>query len=80
MENNFQKQAKELYDKAIDIVNREVDEKANFDGESFEINIPQDYKNEFFTIVDKVVLSLMEEKDNFYGYFYFKWAEKLNLI
>ena len=37
MENNFQKQAKELYNKAIDVVNREVDSKSNFDGEAFDI-------------------------------------------
>ena len=77
MENNFQKQAKELYNKAIDIVNREVDSKSNFDGEAFDIDIPQDYKNEFFSLVDKVVLSLMEEKDNFYGYFLFQMGREI---
>lgn len=77
MENNFQKQAKDLYNKAIDVVNREVDAKSNFDGEEFDIDIPQDYKNEFFSLVDKVVLSLMEEKDNFYGYFLFQMGREI---
>ena len=35
--------------------------------------ITKEFKEEFFKLVDKVILSLMEDKDNFYGYFYFKW-------
>ena len=42
-----------------------------------EIDIPQDFKNEFFDIIDKVNLSLMEEKDNFYGYFLFQMSREI---
>ncbi len=50
--------------------------KANRANEKFDIDIPQDFKYEFFSLVDKVNLSLMEEEDNFYGYFCFRCQEK----
>ncbi len=51
--------------------------KANHNGEKFEVDIPKDFKNEFFSLVDKVNLSLMEEKDNFYGYFLFQMSREI---
>ena len=75
MENYFEKQTKYLYDKANDVVNSYTMLKANRAGEKLEIEIPQDFKDEFFNLVDKVNLSLMEEKDNFLDIFYFKWQE-----
>ena len=71
MESYFDKQVKYLYDKAEEIINTYAMLKANKKGENFDIDIPQDFKNEFFKLVDKVNLSLMEDKDNFYGYFLF---------
>lgn len=72
MESYFDKQAKCLYNKAEEIINTYAMLKANKKGENFDIDIPQDFKNEFFKLVDKVNLSLMEDKDNFYGYFLFQ--------
>ena len=72
MESYFDKQAKHLYNKAEEIINTYAMLKANKKGENFDIDIPQDFKNEFFKLVDKVNLSLMEDKDNFYGYFLFQ--------
>ncbi|MEG0013708.1 MAG: VWA-like domain-containing protein [Cellulosilyticaceae bacterium] len=63
MENYFNKQVKVLYEKANEII--------------YEINIPQDFENEFFKLVDKVSLSLMEEQDNFYGYFLFQMSREI---
>ena len=80
MESYFDKQAKYLYDKAEEIIDTYAMLKSNKKGEKFEIDIPQDFKNEFFKLVDKVNLSLMEDKDNFYGYFYFKLRGILDLI
>lgn len=77
MENYFEKQTKYLYDKANDVVNSYTMLKANRAGEKLEIEIPQDFKNEFFHLVDKVNLSLMEEKDNFFGYFLFQMARDI---
>ena len=58
MESCFDKEAKYLYDKAEEIINTYSMLKANKNGERFEIDIPQDYKNEFFELVDKVNLIL----------------------
>ena len=33
------------------------------------LHIPQEFGEEFFSLVDKVNVSLLEDKDNFYGYF-----------
>ena len=72
MESYFEKQAKYLYHRAEEIIDTYAMLKANKKGEKFEIDIPQDFKDEFFKLVDKVNLSLMEDKDNFYGYFLFQ--------
>lgn len=77
MENYFEKQTKYLYDKANDVVSSYSMLKANRAGEKLEIEIPQDFKDEFFNLVDKVNLSLMEEKDNFFGYFLFQMARDI---
>lgn len=77
MENYFEKQTKYLYNKANDVVSSYAMLKANRAGEKLEIEIPQDFKNEFFHLVDKVNLSLMEEKDNFFGYFLFQMARDI---
>lgn len=39
--------------------------------------IPEAFKQEFFHLVDKVNLSLLEDKDNFYGYFLFQMAREI---
>ncbi|MBO3445392.1 VWA-like domain-containing protein [Clostridium sp. CCUG 7971] len=77
MESYFDKKTKELYDKADKIIDTYAVLKANHKDEKFEIDIPQDFKNEFFSLVDKVNLSLMEEKDNFYGYFLFQMSREI---
>ena len=48
MESYFDKQAKCLYNKAEEIINTYAMLKANKKGENFDIDIPQDFKNEFF--------------------------------
>lgn len=63
MENYFNQQVKILYEKANEIIQT--------------VAIPQDFKNEFFKLVDKVSLSLMEEQDNFYGYFLFQMPREI---
>ena len=39
--------------------------------------IPEAFKQEFFRLVDKVNLSLLEDKHNFYGYFLFQMAREI---
>ena len=77
METYFQKQVRELYDKAIEIVNTSEMLKANRKGEKFEVKVPEDYKKKFFDLVNKVNFSLMEDKENFYGYFLFQIEKEI---
>lgn len=58
---------KNLYDKVNNIINIKKNQ----------ISIPEELKEEFFSLVDKVNLSLMEDKDNFYGYFLFQMSREI---
>ena len=45
--------------------------------ESFDADVPQEFKEKFFSLISKVNLSLMEDKDNFYGYFLFQMEKEI---
>ena len=72
METYFEKERKYLYDKTMEVVNASEMLKAYRKGEKYEVKMEDEYNREFFNLVDKVNLSLMEDKDNFYGYFLFQ--------
>lgn len=85
METCFDNQVKGLYEKAEIIVNAyfKAKRKADHarintpkDGHS-KVNIPQEFKVEFFSLVNKVNLSLMEDKDNFYGFFLLQMSREI---
>lgn len=71
MESNFEVETKELYEKA----NKIADDlfKTNYKKNT----VPEDFKKEFFNLTDKVNLNLMEDKDNFYGYFLFQVSREI---
>jgi len=71
----FDNQVRELFVKAQKIINGLL--KASYEDERYNINIPEDFKQEFFGIIDKVNLSLMEDKENFYGYFLFQMSREI---
>ena len=75
MKTYFETHVKGLYEKATKIIN--IFLKENHKDDKPKINIPQDFKEEFFSLVDKVNLSLMEDKDNFYGYFLFQMSRDI---
>ena len=77
MKSYFEKQTKELYDRAIKIVDITQMLKSNKKGEKFDISTDEDFKKYFFSLVDKVNLSLMEDKENFYGYFLFQMGREI---
>ena len=77
MKSYFEKQTKELYDRAIKIVDITQMLKSNKKGEKFHISTDEDFKKDFFSLVDKVNLSLMEDKENFYGYFLFQMGREI---
>ena len=77
MERYFEKKALELYKKIDNIVDNIDMFKSNAAGIDFTVDLSEDIKKEFFYIVDKVMLSLMEDKDNFYGYFLFQMRREI---
>ena len=77
MESYFDKQVRCLYERTDEIINKATMLKANSNNEKIDIEVPKDFKDEFFKVVDKVNLSLMEEKDNFFGYFLFKMGREI---
>lgn len=42
-----------------------------------ELTIPESFQKDFFRYIDKVNLLLMEDKDNFYGYFLFQMQREI---
>lgn len=77
MESYFEIAKKELYKKAEEFINVSYMFKALRDGDKFDIDIAKEFEEEFFKLIDKVNLSLMEEKDNFYGYFLFQMGREI---
>ena len=77
MESYFERQVKDLYDKVNNIIDSADMYKAKRNGEEFRPEITKEFKEEFFKLVDKVILSLMEDKDNFYGYFLFQMGREI---
>lgn len=69
METYFDKERKYLYEKAMEVVNASEMLKAYRKGEKYKVEMEEEYNRQFFDFVNKVNLSLMEDKDNFYGYF-----------
>lgn len=75
MEAYFDSHNKELYDKAkrimkVYLAENQHEIKADF-------VIPEEFRREFDKVVDKVNLSLLEDKDNFYGYFMFHMSREI---
>lgn len=75
METHFHNQVEGLYEKADIIINNIFRSKRK--DENSKVNIPKEFKEEFFSLVDKVSLSLMEDKDNFYGYFLLQMSREI---
>ncbi|GKX67623.1 VWA-like domain-containing protein [Inconstantimicrobium mannanitabidum] len=75
MKTYFNNQVNGLYENANKIVNIFLD--ASYRDKNVKLDIPEDFTQEFFSIVDKVSLSLMDDKDNFYGYFLFQMSREI---
>ncbi|MFT4145361.1 MAG: VWA-like domain-containing protein [Mobilitalea sp.] len=51
--------------------------KASHMASKLEVTMPEGFERNFFALIDSVNLRLMEDKDNFYGYFVFQMAREL---
>lgn len=75
MKVSFDDKVQELYERAKKIISIFLE--AEYKEDESRVNIPEDFKQEFFGIVDKVNLGLMEDKENFYGYFLFQMGREI---
>lgn len=69
METYFDLQVESLYGKTEFIIEDYFKTKS----------IPREFQDEFFALIDKVNLSLMEDKDNFFGYFLMQMSREIRL-
>lgn len=72
MSKNFEELRVKLYNRVTNIVNGGELFKARRDDEKFVVDMSEDLKLEFYRLVDRVNLAMMEDKENFYGYFLFQ--------
>lgn len=74
----FDAQVQKLYIKSCELVQDFLREaRQNRSQGPSQFHIPADFAAEFFRLVDKVNLGLMEDKDNFYGYFLFQMSKEI---
>jgi predicted metal-dependent peptidase len=73
METHIASEATLLYQKACIIIDAYLKESQD----DAPLQIPEEFKKEFFSLIDKVNLSLMEDTDNFYGYFFFQMGKEI---
>lgn len=77
MNENFEERVQDLYEKSYDIFDRADFFRARRNNEKYEVKIAKEYKEQFNSIIEKVTLSLMEDKENFYGYFLFQMERQI---
>lgn len=75
METNFENQVNGLLSRAYEIV--QDFRSRHYKYEKAIVTFPEDYQKEFFDLIDKVNLSLMEDNENFFGYFLFQMTREL---
>ena len=68
METYFNKQKDELYNKAIELVENATQVRVESEDKDIEIEVTDDFKRDFFSLIDKVNFNLMEDEENFYGF------------
>lgn len=76
MESNLDNQVKDLREKVVRLLR--IFSNPNTNTTKFKITLPDDFEKEFWQLIDKVNFHLMEEKDNFFGYFLFQMDRKIN--
>ena len=75
MDTNFDLRLKELRRKTTRL--RNTFSKAGQNTGKFTVTMPMEFEEEFFRLVDFVSLSLLEDQDNFFGYFLFQMGREL---
>ena len=78
MNTNFEKMTDELYERAIEFVDMATAVRLKGNDKSVGIEVSEDYKRDFFAVVDKVNFNLIEDEENFYGYFLLQMDRQIN--
>lgn len=76
METYFDNIVNRLYERATRIAETIYNPKNRDEGP--ETNIPEGFKGEFFALVDRVNFSLIEDRENFYGYFLLQMGREIS--
>lgn len=71
----FETHVERIYEKAYELIYDFLKVKRQAD--NAQLQVPEDFKIEFFSLIDKVNLSLMEDNDNFYGYFLLQMSREI---
>jgi len=75
MKTCFENQVQRLYEKAEVIISNYL--RADRKDKHAKVTIPIAFTEAFFSLVDQVSLSLMEDKDNFFGYFLMQMSREI---
>ena len=75
MEPFFDQQVRNLYETAYNIIDTFLKEKRR--DQAATLQIPPEFKTDFFRLVDRVNLNLLADNDNFYGYFLFQLSREI---
>lgn len=78
MKTNFEKQTDELYDRAIEAIEMATEVRLNGNDKSAKIEVSEEFKRDFFSIIDKVNFNFLEDEENFYGYFLLQMDREIN--
>ncbi|MBP3886720.1 MAG: hypothetical protein J6F30_03540 [Cellulosilyticum sp.] len=73
----FEEQVEALYKQVIEVIENFSMLKAQRAGERLEVPLPEETQRAFWNIVDQVSFTLIEDKDNFYGYFLFQMLREM---
>lgn len=77
METYFELKKENLYNRAIEFVEKAIELRINQNDKNVKIEVSQEFRVEFFSILDRVNFNLMEDEENFYGYFLFQMDREI---
>lgn len=77
MHKKFDELRQELYARITELVDCGSMFKAKRSGVGFYVDVPEDFSRDFNGLVDRVNLSLIEDEENFYGYFLFQMLREI---
>lgn len=78
MKTYFEENNDRLYDEAIRFIEMATAKRLKSNVRSEKIEVSDEFRREFFAVVDRVNFNLMEDSENFYGYFLFQMGRDID--